>query len=145
IQLAELTSEKHKIQEHLRTSLEQHQRTLNAYQQKIATLQEECNTAKAEQVAVTSEFESYKVRVHNVLKQQKNKSASQTETEGAKQEREHMEMVIDQLKVKLQDAQHNLQINVTELQALQSEHDTLLERHNKMLQETVTKEAELRE
>ncbi|KAM7182209.1 GRIP and coiled-coil domain-containing protein 2 isoform 2-T2 [Macrochelys suwanniensis] len=145
IQLAELTSDKHKIQEHLRTSLEQHQRTLNAYQQKIATLQEECNTAKAEQVAVTSEFESYKVRVHNVLKQQKNKSASQTETEGAKQEREHMEMVIDQLKVKLQDAQHNLQINVTELQALQSEHDTLLERHNKMLQETVTKEAELRE
>ncbi|XP_044856652.1 GRIP and coiled-coil domain-containing protein 2 [Mauremys mutica] len=145
IQLAELTSEKHKIQEHLRTALEQHQRTLSAYQQKIATLQEECNTAKAEQVAVTSEFESYKVRVHNVLKQQKNKSASQTETEGAKQEREHMEMVIDQLKVKLQDAQHNLQINVTELQALQSEHDTLLERHNKMLQETVTKEAELRE
>nr|XP_032627867.1 GRIP and coiled-coil domain-containing protein 2 isoform X3 [Chelonoidis abingdonii] len=145
IQLAELTSEKHKIQEHLRTSLEQHQRTLSSYQQKIATLQEECNTAKAEQVTVTSEFESYKVRVHNVLKQQKNKSASQTETERAKQEREHMEMVIDQLKVKLQDAQHNLQINVTELQALQSEHDTLLERHNKMLQETVTKEAELRE
>ncbi|XP_074986279.1 GRIP and coiled-coil domain-containing protein 2 isoform X3 [Caretta caretta] len=46
IQLAELTSEKHKIQEHLRTSLEQHQRTLSAYQQKITTLQEECNTAK---------------------------------------------------------------------------------------------------
>lgn len=54
-------------------------------------------------------------------------------------------MVIDQLKVKLQDAQHNLQINTAEFQALQSEHDTLLERHNKMLQETVAKEAELRE
>ncbi|XP_006114615.2 GRIP and coiled-coil domain-containing protein 2 isoform X2 [Pelodiscus sinensis] len=145
IQLAELTSEKHKIQEHLRTSLEQHQRTLSAYQHKISTLQEECNTAKIEKTTVTSEFESYKVRVHNVLKQQKNKSASQAETEGAKQEREHMEMVIDQLKVKLQDTQHNLQISVTELQALQSEHDTLLERHNKMLQETVAKEAELRE
>ncbi|XP_074847233.1 GRIP and coiled-coil domain-containing protein 2 isoform X2 [Carettochelys insculpta] len=145
IQLAELTSEKHKIQEHLRTSLEQHQHTVRAYQHKISTLQEECNTAKAEQASVTSEFESYKVRVHNVLKQQKHRSASQTETEEAKQEREHMEMVIDQLKVKLQDTQHNLQINVTELQALQSEHDTLLERHNKMLQETVAKEAELRE
>lgn len=54
-------------------------------------------------------------------------------------------MVIDQLKAKLQDAQHNSQINASELQALQSEHDTLLERHNKMLQETVAKEAELRE
>uniref|UniRef100_A0A8C0BZP8 GRIP and coiled-coil domain containing 2 n=1 Tax=Buteo japonicus TaxID=224669 RepID=A0A8C0BZP8_9AVES len=143
--LAVLTSEKHKVQEHLRTSSEQHQRTLSAYQQKIATLQEECRAAQAEQASVTSEFESYKVRVHNVLKQQKNKSASQTESEGAKQEREQLEMVIDQLKVKLQDAQHNSQMNASELQALQSEHDTLLERHNKMLQETVAKEAELRE
>ncbi|NXT58353.1 GCC2 protein, partial [Pluvianellus socialis] len=87
IQVAVLTSEKHKVQEHLRTSSEQHQRMLSTYQQKIATLQEECKAAQAEQASVTSEFESYKVRVHNVLKQQKNKSASQTESEGAKQER----------------------------------------------------------
>ncbi|XP_012587008.1 PREDICTED: GRIP and coiled-coil domain-containing protein 2 isoform X2 [Condylura cristata] len=145
IQLAEITSEKHKVHEHLKTSVDQHQRTLGMYQQKVAALQEECRVAKAEQAAVTSEFESYKVRVHNVLKQQKNKSVSQAETEGAKQEREHLEMLIDQLKIKLQDTQSNLQINVAELQTLQSEHDTLLERHNKILQETVSKEAELRE
>ncbi|XP_006883889.1 PREDICTED: GRIP and coiled-coil domain-containing protein 2 [Elephantulus edwardii] len=145
IQLAEITSEKHKIHEQLKTSAEQHQRTLSAYQQKITALQEECHTAKAEQAAITSDFESYKVRVHNVLKQQKNKSVSQAETEGAKQEREHLEMLIDQLKIKLQDTQNNLQISVSELQTLQSEHDTLLERHNKMLQETVSKEADLRE
>ncbi|CAO2608074.1 GRIP and coiled-coil domain-containing protein 2 [Lemmus lemmus] len=145
IQLAEITSEKHKIHEHLKTSAEQHQRTLSAYQQRVAALQEESRAAKAEQAAVTSEFESYKVRVHNVLKQQKNKSVSQAETEGAKQEREHLEMLIDQLKIKLQDSQNSLQISVSEFQTLQSEHDTLLERHNRMLQETVTKEAELRE
>uniref|UniRef100_A0A8C0VM82 GRIP and coiled-coil domain containing 2 n=1 Tax=Cyanistes caeruleus TaxID=156563 RepID=A0A8C0VM82_CYACU len=145
IQVAVLTSEKHKVQEQLRTSSEQHQRTMSACQQKIAALQEECKTAQAEQASITSEFESYKVRVHNVLKQQKNKSAARTESEGAKQEREQLEMVIDQLKVKLQDAQHNSQMNASELQTLQSEHDTLLERHNKMLQETVAKEAELRE
>ncbi|NWV29021.1 GCC2 protein, partial [Origma solitaria] len=87
IQVAVLTSEKHKVQEQLRTSSEQHQRTMSACHQKIATLQEECRAAQAEQASVTSEFESYKVRVHNVLKQQKNKSASQTESEGAKQER----------------------------------------------------------
>ncbi|XP_054829508.1 GRIP and coiled-coil domain-containing protein 2 [Eublepharis macularius] len=143
IQLADLTSEKHKLQEHLRTSVEQHQRVLSTYQQRLVTLQEECSTAKAEHVAVSSEFESYKVRVHNVLRQ-KNKSA-QAETDGTKQEREHMEKVIDQLKIKLQDTQHSLQINVAEFQTLQSEHDTLLERHNKILQETVAKEAELRE
>ncbi|NXO85846.1 GCC2 protein, partial [Sitta europaea] len=87
IQVAVLTSEKHKAQEQLRTASEQHQRTMNACQQKIATLQEECRAAQAEQASVTSEFESYKVRVHNVLKQQKNKSAARTESEGAKQER----------------------------------------------------------
>ncbi|XP_060625684.2 GRIP and coiled-coil domain-containing protein 2 [Anolis sagrei] len=143
IQLAEITSEKHRIQEHLRTSLDQHQRVLNTYQQKLAALQEECSATKAEHAAVTSEFENYKVRVHNVLKQ-KNKS-SHSDTDMTKQEREHMEKVIDQLKIKLQDTQQNLQMNLTELQALQSEHDTLLERHNKILQETVAKEAELRE
>ncbi|XP_034970730.2 GRIP and coiled-coil domain-containing protein 2 [Zootoca vivipara] len=143
IQLADITSEKHRIQEHLRTSLEQHQRVQSTYQQKLAALQEECSTAKAEYSAVTSEFESYKVRVHNVLKQ-KNKS-SHSEADVTKQEREHMENIIDQLKIKLQDTQHNLQMNITELQSLQSEHDTLLERHNKILQETVAKEAELRE
>ncbi|NWS18476.1 GCC2 protein, partial [Pachyramphus minor] len=87
IQVAVLTSEKHKVQEQLRMSSEQHQRTMSACQQKIATLQEECRAAQAEQASVTSEFESYKVRVHNVLKQQKNKSASRTESEGAKQAR----------------------------------------------------------
>ncbi|XP_028341400.1 GRIP and coiled-coil domain-containing protein 2-like [Physeter macrocephalus] len=54
-------------------------------------------------------------------------------------------MLIDQLKIKLQDTQNNLQINVSELQTLQSEHDALLERHNRMLQETVSKETGLRE
>ncbi|XP_053521230.1 GRIP and coiled-coil domain-containing protein 2 isoform X2 [Artibeus jamaicensis] len=145
IRLAEITSEKHNIHEHLKTSADQHQRTLSAYQQKVTALQEECHAAKVEHAAITSEFESYKVRVHNVLKQKKNKSVSHTEIEEAKQEREHLEILADQLKIKLQDTQNNLQISVSELQTLQSEHHTLLERHNKMLQETVSKEAELRE
>ncbi|XP_066232964.1 GRIP and coiled-coil domain-containing protein 2 isoform X2 [Saccopteryx leptura] len=145
IQLAEMTAEKHSVHERLKTSADQHQRTLSACQQRVAALQEECRAARVEQAAITSEFENYKVRVHNVLKQQKNKSVTQTETKEAKQEREHLEMLVDQLKIKLQDTQKNLQFSVSELQTLQSEHDTLLERHNRMLQETVSKEAELRE
>ncbi|KAM3935491.1 GRIP and coiled-coil domain-containing protein 2 [Leptodactylus fuscus] len=145
IQVAELTSEKHKVQEQLRALTEQHQRAANMYQQKVLALQEECTAAKAEQAAVSAEFESYKVRVHNVLKQQKNKSASQAEQEAFQKEREHLQTMLDQVKTKLQETQHTLQMNTAELQSLQSEHDMLLERHNKMLQETVTKEAELRE
>lgn len=42
---------------------------------------------QAELVATTSEFESYKVRVHNVLKQQKTKTTAQGEGDGGKQDR----------------------------------------------------------
>lgn len=42
---------------------------------------------QAELAATTTEFESYKVRVHNVLKQQKNKSSAQNDSDVTKQER----------------------------------------------------------
>ncbi|XP_078078108.1 GRIP and coiled-coil domain-containing protein 2 isoform X2 [Mustelus asterias] len=145
IQVADLTAENHKFQEQLRQMNEQNNRTVSAFTQKIAALQEECNIAKAEQNATTVDFESYKVRVHNVLKQQKSRSAAQSEHELTQQEKEHLQKVVDQLKAKLQETQCNLQVNVGELQALQLEHDMLLERHNKILQETVSKEAEIRE
>ncbi|XP_028656742.1 GRIP and coiled-coil domain-containing protein 2 [Erpetoichthys calabaricus] len=145
LQCADLTADKHKLQEQLRTMAEQHHRATNAFQQKITALQEECNTAKEEQASTAAEFENYKVRVHNVLKQQKNKSSSQSENDVSKQEREYLEKVMEQLKAKLQETQKSLKLNTDDLQTLQMEHDTLLERHNKMLQETVAKEAELRE
>ncbi|XP_062910118.1 GRIP and coiled-coil domain-containing protein 2 [Mobula hypostoma] len=145
IQMAELTAENHKTHEQLRQANEQNHRTLSAFTQKIAALQEECSNAKAEQKATAEDFESYKVRVHNVLKQQKNRSATQNENELTQQEKEHLQKVIDQLKAKLHETQCQLQVSVGELQALQLEHDMLLERHNKILQETVTRETEIRE
>lgn len=38
-------------------------------------------------MATTAEFESYKVRVHNVLKQQKSKTTAQGDGEAGKSER----------------------------------------------------------
>lgn len=52
---------------------------------------------------------------------------------------------MEQLRSRLQETQQSLQSSASELQQLQVEHDMLLERHNKILQETVSKEAELRE
>ena len=59
--------------------------------------------------------------------------------------REQMESMVEQLQVKLQDSQQGVRAGAAELQQLQAEHDTLLERHNQILQESVAKEAELRE
>ncbi|XP_036396039.1 GRIP and coiled-coil domain-containing protein 2 isoform X1 [Megalops cyprinoides] len=145
IQCCDLTAERHRLQEQLRAVTEQQQRAATSFQHRLTALQEERNTAKAELASTTSEFESYKVRVHNVLKQKKNKSAAQNDSDVSKQEREHMEGLVEQLRGRLQDTQQSLQTSCAELQQLQAEHDTLLERHNKILQETVVKEAELRE
>uniref|UniRef100_H3ABR3 GRIP and coiled-coil domain containing 2 n=1 Tax=Latimeria chalumnae TaxID=7897 RepID=H3ABR3_LATCH len=69
------------------TTKKNKEKNQNALIQKIGSLAEEKKKLQTEQAATASEFESYKVRVHNVLKQQKNKSASQLENEAAKQER----------------------------------------------------------
>lgn len=144
IELCELTAERHRLQEQLRSALEQHQRTSNSLQVRISSLQTERDNAKDELVATTSEFEGYKVRVHNVLKQQKSKSTSQSE-DSSKTEREQLSSQVDLLRSRLTESQQSLQSVTSELQQLQSEHDMLLERHNKILQETISKEAELRE
>ncbi|XP_052004956.1 GRIP and coiled-coil domain-containing protein 2 [Xyrauchen texanus] len=145
IQCSELTAERHRLQEQLKIINDQQQRVSSSYQLSLNTLQDECNNAKADLAATVSEFESYKVRVHNVLKQQKHKSSNQTDGDAVKSEREHIEAVMQQLHTRLQETQHNLQSSTAELQQLHTEHDMLLERHNKFLQETVSKEAELRE
>lgn len=59
--------------------------------------------------------------------------------------REQLSSQLDQLRFRLAESQQGLQSSTAELQQLQNEHDTLLERHNKILQENVSKEAELRE
>ncbi|XP_073701579.1 GRIP and coiled-coil domain-containing protein 2 [Garra rufa] len=145
IQSSELTAERHRLQEQLKLMSEQHQRTSSSYQLSLSTLQDECTAAKADLATTVTEFESYKVRVHNVLKQQKHKSSAQSDGDAFKQEREHLEAVVEQLRSRLQETQQSLQSSTSELQQLQVEHDMLLERHNKILQETVSKEAELRE
>uniref|UniRef100_A0A3B5AAR3 GRIP and coiled-coil domain-containing protein 2-like n=1 Tax=Stegastes partitus TaxID=144197 RepID=A0A3B5AAR3_9TELE len=145
IEVSELTAERQRLQEQLRSALEQQQRTSSSLQQRIHSLQQERDTAKDELVATTGEFESYKVRVHNVLKQQKSKTTTQSEGDAGKLEREQLSSQVEQLRTRLAESQQSLQSSTAELQQLQTEHDTLLERHNKILQETVSKEAELRE
>uniref|UniRef100_A0A3Q2P7T0 GRIP and coiled-coil domain containing 2 n=1 Tax=Fundulus heteroclitus TaxID=8078 RepID=A0A3Q2P7T0_FUNHE len=145
IEMCELTGERHRLQEQLKSALEQQQRTSSSLQQRVHSLQQERDAAKAELVATTSEFESYKVRVHNVLRQQKSKTSAQAEGDSGKLEREQLSSQVEQLRSKLSESQQSLHSSLAELQQLQTEHDTLLERHNKILQENVAKEAELRE
>ncbi|XP_056320644.1 GRIP and coiled-coil domain-containing protein 2 [Danio aesculapii] len=145
IQCSELTAERHRLQEQLRLAGEQQHRASSSYQLTVSALQDQLTAAQADLQSSVCEFESYKVRVHNVLKQQKHRSAGQSDSDTYRQEREQLEAVLQQLRSRLQETQLSLQSSTLELQQLQAEHDTLLERHNRMLQESVSKEAELRE
>lgn len=145
IQCSELTAERHRLQEQLRLAGEQQQRAASSYQLSVSALQDQLTAAQADLQSSVCEFESYKVRVHNVLKQQKHRSTGQSDGDTYRQEREQLEAVLQQLRSRLQETQQSLQSSTSELQQLQAEHDTLLERHNRMLQESVSKEAELRE
>ncbi|XP_066542341.1 GRIP and coiled-coil domain-containing protein 2 isoform X2 [Hoplias malabaricus] len=145
IQCSDLTADQYRLQEQLKSVNDQHQKAINSYQHHLTTLQEELRFKKAELESTLSEFEGYKVRVHNVLRQQKNRSSTQSSGEISKQEIEHMHKTLEQLRSKLQETQLNLQSSNGELQQIHTEHDLLLEQHNKMLQQTITKEAELRE
>ncbi|KAK7153527.1 hypothetical protein R3I94_007034 [Phoxinus phoxinus] len=145
IQCSGLTAEQHRLQEQLKLMIEQHTQTSRSQRLSVKKLQDESAAAKADLAATVSEFESYKVRVHNVLKQQKHKSSGQSDGDAFRQEREQMEDALEQLRRRLQETQTSLQCSTAELQQLQTDHDTLLERHNKILQESVSKEAELRE
>lgn len=145
IEMCELTGERHRLQEQQRSALEQQQRTNSSLQLRINILQQERDAAKTELMSTTGEFDGYKVRVHNVLKQQKSKTAAQSEGDSGKLEREQLSSRVEQLRSRLAESQQSLQSSTAELQQLQTEHDTLMERHNKILQDAVSKEAELRE
>ncbi|XP_061923449.1 GRIP and coiled-coil domain-containing protein 2 [Entelurus aequoreus] len=145
MEVCDLMAERHRLQEQLRSALEQHQRASSCLQQQTNSLQQERDMAKAELVTMTEEFEGYKVRVHNVLKQQKSKLNGQNESNASRVEREELTSQVDQLRSRLAENQKSLQSSTADLQQLQNEHDTLLERHNQILQENVSKEAELRE
>nr|XP_057938476.1 GRIP and coiled-coil domain-containing protein 2 isoform X2 [Doryrhamphus excisus] len=145
IEVCDLTAECYHMKEQLRSATEQHQRISSSLQQQIHILQQERDMAKVELATTAEEFEGYKVRVHNVLKQQKSKLDGQNESNASRLEREQLSSQVDQLRSKLAENQKSLQSSTADLQQLQNEHDTLLERHNQILQENIIKEADLRE
>ncbi|XP_077473413.1 GRIP and coiled-coil domain-containing protein 2 [Stigmatopora argus] len=145
VEVCDLSAERLRLQDQLTSALDQQEKTNRSLQQRIDSLLQERDIAKAELAATAEEFESYKVRVHNVLKQQKSKLNEQNESDTVRLEREQLLTQVNQLTSSLEESQQSFQICTAELQQLQSEHDTLLERHNKILQENVSKEVELRE
>ena len=76
-----LTSEKVNLQQQIQTLTEKHQKNMETTEIKHSKLKAECERIRLANTATQAEFESYKTRVHSVLKQQKSKPAQPAELE----------------------------------------------------------------
>ena len=85
------------------------------------------------------EFESYKIRAQNVLKQQKMKS-NQTEDSQIKQEKSRLEEIVEQLREKLKETSERLSTTLADHDDLEIEYEKVQTRHNELVKEIKEKE-----
>lgn len=90
------------------------------------------------------EFESYKVRAQNVLKQQKMKNAENEDAQFM-QEKSRLESGISELKAKLKETNMKLSASVAENEELELENEKLQKSHNELMKDISEKEAQWRE
>ena len=102
----------------------------------LSLLQEAYNNCK-------QEFESYKIRAQNVLKQQKLKNTDHGESNSA-QDRSRLEDALNQLKERLVEANTKLTSTTSENEELEAEHEKLQRNYDKLVAVTNSKEHEWR-
>ena len=93
---------------------------------------------------VREEYDSYKVRASSVLRQQKSKTPADVSTDLDKHDRERFENAIDQLKAKLSEVQEQMLAAKGEAELAQEDHDRLLQRHTKLVEDLEQREAAFR-
>ncbi|ESO86320.1 hypothetical protein LOTGIDRAFT_129381 [Lottia gigantea] len=133
MQIGELSGEKQRLQDKLRSINDGHQRTMKSLESRNQTLQDDLDITRSELTAIQTEFDSYKVRAHSVLKQQKNKPSQDMNSDIEKEEKLRLEKAVDQLKTKLQESSDKMTIIQQDSDILQEEYERLLQRHNKLL------------
>ncbi|KAK6962102.1 craniofacial development protein 2 [Biomphalaria glabrata] len=140
VQISDLTVESQKLQDKVKGQNENSARTVKSLESKVDSLTEELQMTRRELEIIQADYDNYKVRAHNVLKQQKARSPSDATVEVDKQERARYENAIDQLKGKLQEAYDKLELSRKDLELLQNEHDHLAQRHSKLISDLEDKE-----
>ncbi|XP_054724854.1 GRIP and coiled-coil domain-containing protein 2-like [Uloborus diversus] len=140
LHLSETSIEAQNLKESIKMSAENHQRIVKSLESKIATQKQEILIAHKEVESVKQEFENYKIRVHSVLKQQKNTTPGITSIEADLKEK--LETMNEKLKLQIKDLSEKSTALTLEYETLQEEHDNLLQRYNKILDEREKKDLE---
>eukprot|EP00057_Strongylocentrotus_purpuratus_P034383 XP_794992.3 PREDICTED: GRIP and coiled-coil domain-containing protein 2 [Strongylocentrotus purpuratus] len=142
---AKMAADNQKLKDQMRTSNEANMRAVRSLEQKATLLQEDLDLANRELTGCQAEFESYKVRVHSVLKQQKTRETNPVAMAMDAREREESEQMMQALRSKLNETGDKMVALRAEHELLQGEHDRLSARHSEVIQDMEAKEALARE
>ncbi|XP_064402703.1 GRIP and coiled-coil domain-containing protein 2-like isoform X2 [Halichondria panicea] len=135
VELSELSARLHSEQLASQSSMEALQQTVRGLELKTAGLQSQLSSSQASLMLVQGEYDSYKVRVHSVLKQ---RSTAAEQVDINPEIKKSYEDEITNLKASLQNTKSQLSVVLSDHDELLSEHDTLTGRHDSLLQEAQT-------
>jgi len=140
MEVAQLNADKIDLKNELKSCGEHQEKQYKTLEVKFARSANDLLAAQRENSTLAQEFEQYKVRAHNVLKQQQSKQQEEEEREENQQHINRLEEAIDGLKEKLCASSEELRELEGRYNELQQEYDGLQARHHEFIEEIGEKE-----
>jgi len=134
IEISTLSSDKISLKEQLKRTSEMHDKSYQSLEVKYARSNNDLVAVQTLYQELQEEFENYKIRAHNVLKQQKNVK-TETQKENEEKERSRLDEIIDDLKIRLQETSRQLNILQGEHGDLEIDYERLQGKYNETLQQ----------
>jgi len=138
--MAKISSARIAAEDKLKMSQESQSRLVRSMENKQRALQSDLESSREELTVLQQDYDSYKVRVHSVLKQQQTRASVEAALENERVEKTHLQEMLSQVKVKLQETVEKLQTSLSENSLLQDEVDKLSLKCNKLSLEMANKE-----
>lgn len=132
LKIAELISESRRLSERLAEALESHQRNTSSMEAKLCDQHREMELNKLALEKLQNDYDSYKARVHSVLKVKKNNDFDKSAFEDERKEREGLEKTNKQLKAEIIDLSGQLSCAMAENEQLRDEHDKVMKKFASM-------------
>ena len=127
----------------LKNEKDLHKKNLQSVETKFSRTKTELSLLQEAYDNCKQEFESYKIRAQNVLKQQKMKHAENDDSQFL-QEKLRLEKIIDELKEKLKDTSGRLSTCLAENEELETEQEKIHKKYNDLVKDISEKEAQWR-
>jgi len=131
----ELSTKSHECQhlsDHLQTIEQENNKQVETFERDITNLKKRLNEIEEEKISIVTEYDSYKVRVHSVLKQQKVKETNQRSSTENKMEITKVLQNMELLQTSFNQSQSLLKTRENELDLLQKDYDMLLRQQQQL-------------